>query len=57
MFTDRGMNKNGAHIDNGILFRTKKELNNVIRSNMDGKEMVILSEVSQRNVSIVSLTC
>ena len=57
MFTDRGMNKNGAHIDNGILFRTKKELNNVIRSNMDGKEMVILSEVSQRNISIVSLTC
>ena len=36
MFTDRGMNKNVVHTDNGILFSNKKGLNNVICSNVDG---------------------
>ena len=39
--------KEMCYICNGILLSHKKEWNNVICSNMDGPEIIILSEVSQ----------
>ena len=39
--------EDAVYIYNGILFSHKKEQNNAIYSNMDGLEIVILSEISQ----------
>ena len=41
-----------VHLYNGILFSHKKEWNNAICSNMNDLEVIILSEVSQRERQI-----
>ena len=47
------------HTYSGILLTHKKEGNNAICSNMDGLEMIILSEVSQteKDKYMISLIC
>ena len=40
-----------VHINNGILLIHKKEWNNAIYSNMDGPEMIILTEVKKRKTN------
>ena len=42
-----------VHIYNGILLNHKKEWNNVICSNMDGLETIILGEVRQLKTNIM----
>ena len=47
-------------IDNGIVLSDKKEWNNAICSNMDDQEIIILSEVSQKEKDkyhMISLIC
>ena len=41
-----------VHIYSGILLSHKKEQNNAIYSEMD-REIVILSEISQRKINII----
>ena len=49
MSIDRGMDKEDMlPIYNGMLLSHKKERHNAICSNMDGLEIVILSEISQK---------
>ena len=40
-----------VHTHNEILLSLTEEWNNVVCSNMDGLEIIILSEVSQRQIS------
>ena len=40
--------EDGVHIHDGILLSHDNEWNNVICSNMDNLEIIILSDVSQR---------
>ena len=42
-----------VHIYNGILFGHEKEQNNAICNNMDGLEIIILSEVSQKETNTI----
>ena len=60
MSINRGMDKDDVlHTYSGILLTHKKEGNNAICSNMDGLEMIILSEVSQteKDKYMISLIC
>ena len=45
---DQGLFGEVVHIYNGILLSPKKEWNNAICNNMDDLEIVVLSEVSQK---------
>ena len=53
MSIDRWMGKQDAvHIYSGILLSHKKEQNNAICSDVD-REIVILSEITQRKINII----
>ena len=53
MSIDTGVNKEDVgQMHNDLLLSHKKEGNCAICSNMDGKEAIILSEVSQRETNI-----
>ena len=57
MSTDRWMNKEDmVCIHNGILLSHEKEWSNVI-CNVTDLEIIILSEVRERKISYISLTC
>ena len=50
MSTDRWIDKDAVvYISNGILFSHKKVWNNAFCSNMDGLEIIMLSDLSQRH--------
>ena len=52
MSTDRGTDKkDGIYIYNGILLSHRKEWNKPFFSNMNDLEIIILSELSQRQIS------
>ena len=54
MFVDRWMDKEEVvYIHSGILLSPKKELNNTIRSDMDGPRDAMLNEVGQSNTNTV----
>ena len=51
MSTDRWIDKDAVvYISNGILFSHKKVWNNAFCSNMDGLEIIMLSDLSQRHI-------
>ena len=60
MSIDRGVDKEGMPIHNGVLCSHQKGWNNAICGDMDGPETVILNEISQterKKCCMISILC